>query len=225
MARGSSAGRHRLPSLVGAPLLLILTAVGMPATVGSAIPTPTNGGSGITANVTWNGASIDRAGALPSALSVSLASTAHLWYNWSSYAPVGVGGARPIEVGDARLQMFYFGAVLATRDVVVDHPLPLLSGAIDMAWSPGGFAYLLEGAYRMTASLLDPNGSTLWSESFFIHAIAPYDVAAALPALLLIIGVYELYSLVRSGRHARSKGRPGRTPPAPAENPPAPEGE
>ncbi|MGD0250566.1 MAG: hypothetical protein ABSB97_06755, partial [Thermoplasmata archaeon] len=78
-----------------------------------------------------------------------------------------------------------------------------------------------EGLFGLTASILASNGTTVWSENFFIKATAPYSILAALPIILGIIGIWELYSVARSGRQAAfsGKGKPPASPPPPPTTP------
>lgn len=162
------------------------------------------GGNGVSANVTWNGVNVCPYSSASSALGVDFSKTEDLHFNWSS----SPGSA--VSVYDARLQMFYFGFALQTRDQFVTPP-QTGGGSFDMNWTPGVLTYVLEGLYKLTASLEAPNGTTVWSEDFFVRASAPYSVLAVLPILLLAIAIYEVYALATAGRHAV----PSRRPPAP----------
>ncbi len=186
----------------------------------SATPAPTSrpAGVSITSTVTWNGVNVDTASGVSSALSINLAQQANLRYNWS----VVLLAEGPITVTDARLQMFYFGYAVASRDVTVSNPTPSLGGTIVLNWTPISVSYVLSGVYRLTASLLVANGSTAWSENFFVRGTAAYGILAALPIILVLIAVYELYLLARSGRFAAlGRAAPAPTPP-PASPPPPP---
>jgi hypothetical protein len=134
-----------------------------------------------------------------------------------------VSSAAPVNVSDARLQMFYFGYAVSTRDELRTNPLASSHGNIPLSWAPLSIDYLLEGAYRMTASILAPNGTTLWSETFYVRGTAPYGVGALIPIVLIILIVYEVYALVRSGRYVMLGRPPAAPPPAapPAATPPA----
>ncbi len=176
---------------------------------------------GVAGNVTWNGANICTSTSSSSALSVDLSQTDHLRYNWS------VSAGPSLNITDARLAMFYFGFPVATRDVTQTGARVSTSGTIAMDWTPGAISFVLAGLYSLTASLLDSNGTTVWSESFFVNVTAPYTILAVLPIVLLLIAVYEIYSVARSGRQA-ALGRkappspPRETPPAEPTETPAP---
>jgi hypothetical protein len=162
--------------------------------------------SGVSGDVTWNGVDISTLGSISSALSIDFSQSANLYYNWSNVPAPGIN--------DARLQMFYFGFAVATRDVSLSAPLQ--SGHVPLNWTPLSIGYVLEGVYRLTASVIAPNGTTMWSEDFYVRGNAPLGVLAVIPIVLLIIAVYEIYALVRSGRYAAL----GRKPAAPPETPP-----
>ena len=175
------------------------------------------GGNGVSANVTWNGVNVCPYSSASSALGVDFSKTEDLHFTWSA-----VPGSAA-SVYDARLQMFYFGFALQTRDQFVTPP-QTGGGSFDMNWTPGVLTYVLEGLYKLTASLEAPNGTTVWSEDFFVRANAPYSVLAVLPLLLLAIAIYEVYALVTAGRHAVPARRPPSPPaPEPSDAPAAPE--
>ena len=163
---------------------------------------------GISANVTWNGIDVCSGSSASSALSVDFSQSASVVFHWTAAA-----GTR-LDLDDARLTMDYFGFALDTRDVVQSGSVPQSNGSFPMDWNPGVLTYVLEGVYGVTASLFASNGTSVWSESFFVKATAPYAILAALPLLLIFLGVYEVYELARSGRHAAPRARPPASPPA-----------
>ncbi len=170
---------------------------------------------GVSANVTWNGTNICTAGSSSAALPIVFTQNAHVVFNWSS------AGGRLLSVTDARLAMNYFGFAIATRDVgSITPPGPAgnPSGTFVMDWNPGALTYLLAGLYSVTATLFASNGSTVWSDTFYVKAIAPYTLLAGIPIILILIAVAELYSVARSGRAAAAgrKAPNGAAPAAPA---------
>lgn len=169
-------------------------------------PNPLNG---VVAHVTWNGVDVCSYSSPSSSLGVSFANSADVHYVWSS-AP-GAG----IAIDDARLSMQYFGFALTTRDVF-SSTAETPSGSFDMNWTPGVLTYVLEGMYELTASLIAPNGSALWTENFYVTVTAPYVILAALPLVMIVLAIYEVYSLARSGQQAALTRRP-EAPPPPAE--------
>jgi len=175
-------------------LLIGVPAPGKASSTSSAVPAASSGGVAYT--VTWNGADVSTAGSASSAMSIDLTQSANLVYYWNVTT-----GAAPVTIKDARLQMYYLGFAVSTRDQVLSNPTPG-SGSIPLSWTPVSVAYLLEGVYRLTASFLAPNGTTMWSENFYVRGTAPLGILAILPIVILIIVVYEVYMLVRSGRYA-----------------------
>lgn len=164
--------------------------------------------------VTWNGVDVSTASSASSALSITLDQSASINYSWST----------PVTISDARLQMFYFGYAVSTRDQIVTNPPTNSPGHIPLDWTPVSVAYLLEGVYKLTASFIAPNGTTMWSENFYVRGTAPLGVLAILPIVLLLIVVYEIYGLVRSGRYVelgRKTGGPPPPSPPPSSPPPA----
>jgi hypothetical protein len=169
---------------------------------------PAASGGPIRAYVTWDGTNVTSATTASSALSTNFASTITLVYHWSSTSDY--------TVSDARLQMFYFGYALSTRDVVDSNPQPTNNGTFTMAWQAGALDYLLEGTFRLTVSLLTPTSTALWSQDFYVHAAAPLNVLAAIPIILVLIVVYETYGLLTSGREPAPPKEPRPTAPAPS---------
>jgi hypothetical protein len=164
--------------------------------------------SSFSATVTWNGVNVNTAGSAASALSVDFSNSANVLFNWTT--PTGA-----VNPNDARLQMIYFGFALATRDVVNSGNGG--SRAV-LNWTPGALVYVLEGVYEITASLVAPDGSTVWSENFFVHSTAPFSIGAVLPIVLIVIIIWELYSVATSGRQVLLSKR-GKAPPSKPEEP------
>jgi len=194
------------------------------------VPAPARGSPSAASNtppaqytVTWNGGDVSSAGSASSALVVDFTQQANLLFSWNLTSP------NTADVSDARVQMYYFGFAVATRDQILTNPVPRGSGTIPLSWTPLSVAYLLEGVYRITASFIAANGSTLFSENFYVRDNAPFGVVAILPIVLIVIVLYEVYGLARSGRYAmlgrapkvagpgaeppKSGGRPTETPP------------
>jgi len=199
--------------LVAALGLLVLLPTGtMGASSGPSSPVVVSAAAGpgsVTANVTWNGVNVNTAGGASSALSIDFSKSANVTFTWNT--PTGA-----VNPTDARLEMIYFGFALSTRDVV-NTGTAVVHFAV-MTWTPGALVYVLEGVYEIKASLLTPNGSSVWSENFFVRASAPLSIFAALPIILIALIVWELYSVARSGRQAML-GQKGKTPPTTPEEP------
>ena len=193
--------RARLDLAVGIALLLIGEALlpALAATPASA-PAPRLNDGPILGAVTWNGRNVSTAATDASPLSVSFGGVVDVHYTWTVRS---AGNGEMATISDARLEMVYFGAALSTRDQVASVPVVASNGSFDMAWDPGLLRYVLAGNYQLIASLLAPNGTTMWSESFFVHENAPYEVLAALPTLLVVLLLYEFYAVAVTGRKAK----------------------
>lgn len=178
----------------------------------------------MSANVTWNGENIGRAASASNAFSFGSSTAVDMRFDWS--VPSGL---LPSPVATARVQMFFMGFGIATRDVTQGHLPNATSGVIDLYWNGTGLlADLIEGNYQVTASLLDKAGSSLWSENFFVSLVAPYHVLAASPIILLIVAIYEIVVLATARRGekitgAPPKGRKGHTPDAAGAKPGEPD--
>jgi len=166
--------------------------------------------AGTAYTVTWNGDNVDSYGTLSAARSIDFTQSVSLNYNWT--------GSVPVTISDARLQMFYFGFAMSTRDQIVNNPVAKATGSIPLSWTPLSINYVLEGVYKLTASFLAPNGTTMFSENFYVRGNAPLGFLAVVPIVLLLIAIYEVYGILRSGRYAMVGRKPAAPPP---EAPPA----
>jgi hypothetical protein len=206
-----ASSRRRLGALLvlgGTLLALLLPSFALAAPLAGSGATP----SGIpaqtaptTPTVTWNGVNVNSAGSASSAFTITFNQAITVNYSWSPTAYPGVN--------DARLQMLYFGFPISTRDVPPVGNVATATSAT-MSWTVGALQYVFEGVFGITASLLN-GSSTLWSENFYVRLVAPFSILSALPILLLVIGLYEVYALARSGRQAGIRKKAAATP-APA---------
>jgi hypothetical protein len=202
-----------LVSLLVASGFFVLATPSLPrADARLGLSSATSAGGPIRAYVTWDGTNISTATSDGSAQAVNFASTITLHYYWSSTSLY--------TISDARLQMYYFGFALSTRDVLISNPQPANNGTFTMTWAAGAIDYLLEGTYRLTATLLTPTGDSLWSQNFYIHASAPLDILAAIPIILVLIALYEVYGLLTCGRQSGGAGKAKPSPPA-SDTPPS----
>ncbi|MGI0155101.1 MAG: hypothetical protein ACREDE_03050, partial [Thermoplasmata archaeon] len=161
--------------------------------------TPGSTTQGVTGSATWNGVNIATANTSSSAFHISFNGAVTVVYGWSQ-PPSRAGWS----ISDARLQIFYFGFALATRDITTSSGAT--TGNITMGnWSTGPLQYILEGSFQLTASLLAGNGTTAWSQSFWVDVLAPFAILAALPIVLIVIAIYELYGVATVGKQAALK--------------------
>ncbi len=211
--RSGSKGRgQRFASITLASCLLALLVVpvatlgGLTGSSAAASSGPASS-AGFSATVTWNGANIGNYTSATSAARIGFNAVVDVQYTWNSV----LGDAQRYTISDARLQIFYFGFALATRDVLNSSAGPALAGAFTMNWTTGSLQYILEGSYRLVASLLAPNGTTMWSQTFWVFVAAPFYVGAALPIILIVIILWELYNVATVGKLAtlsRTSGSP-----------------
>jgi hypothetical protein len=211
----------RLVPLASLAALVVVLFVLPGATLGavqtpSATANPSTSGP-IAATVTWNGANVLNYTSPTSAVHIGFNGVVNVHYSWSS----NLGTGALVTINDARLQIFYFGFALATRDVVDSAAVPATSGQFTMNWSTGALQYILEGSYRLVASLLAPNGTTMWSQTFWSFVAAPFYIGALLPIVLILIVVWEIYNLATVGRQAALGKRPPSTPSGDSSTPPS----
>ena len=194
---------------VVALLVVPVGALAVPARQSVVTVSPEANASGLIATVTWNGANIATANSSSSAFSLAPGGQAQVVYTWSQ----PVLSVSPWLVDDARLQIFYLGIAVGTRDIYLTTGGS--SGTVDMSnWTYGPLQYLLEGTFLLTASLLAKNGTAAWSESFWVNITAPFYLLAAMPIILLLIAIYEIYALCVSGKNARPPKASGTATPA-----------
>jgi len=219
MTRGGSrgaVGRGLFAVAIGTiGLLLVLPALGAAQTIESApigprSALPTAVGISNPA-VTWNGKPIGDASTQAHAFSIT--TDQRVLVNFSFVVP-------PFgpDVTTARIQALYFGAVISTDQVSTSTTAGVGKGL--MNWTLGTFTYLLAGVYVLSASLVDSNGSTVWSEHFYIDATAPYHIGSGLTIFLIVLGLVELYSILTVGRSVRRRPKTGgKAPPEPWQQP------
>lgn len=216
--------RAKVPRQATLALLLVSVVVGVfliapsGALAAAAAPAPhavatvEPAASGLSAYATWNGVNVATAANASAAFRMSFGANVTVIFYWTQAT-----GSAPIAVDDARLQIFFFGFALGTRDITTvgaaTSPLSMNN------WNTGPLQYILSGTYQLTASLLATNGSTVWSQSFWVNITAPYYILALLPIVLILIAIYEVYALCTVGKYAMI-GRPPKssepTPPSPS---------
>ena len=194
-----------VPALAISALLLVLPALS--ATVGArsdgiSPSVITTGGSTVTGpSVTWNGKDVSGAGSPSSAISIQKGQTALVQFTFDESSATAIG--------NASISVNYLGLVLTTSKTsprVVGGP-PIAAVAV-INWSFGPLYDALEGVFQFTASLLSPNGSTVWSESFYVFTKAPYLLESGAVIVLLVFFVAELYWAASAIRDARRHAQP-----------------
>lgn len=187
------------------PIAASALAGASPAGAPTAAPPVPSSSPGINTIVTWNGFPITLFGSASSALSTYLNTTVRLVYNWTS-APVAGGPPPHYIVTSARLSMLYLGLALPAITDILTNPVPATGGVFTFVWDPAYLHYLIAGLYQFSSTLLDNNGTTVWTENFYVHITAPFYLLTALPLLLVVLIALEAYTLARSGRHAQRPG-------------------
>jgi len=171
-------------------------------------PRPSLGGSFVGIG-TWDGQNLSSASTPAGAFSLQSGDTAAVRLSY-----VGPGAA---QVGNSTLVVTYLGLALTTSRAGA-HVVggPPITGASQINWSFGSLSEALEGVFQLTVSLLFQNGSSAWSESFYVFVKAPYELESGAVVVLLILVAAELYWGLAAIREARKGRRPGSGSTAPA---------
>lgn len=202
---------------VAAPLL------GTAAAFAVQVPSPATGGTFSSSlsrvSVTWAGKNISSAGQPSSAFSLSGSATADVYY-LVSQAPASAA------ISNASLQVFYLGIIITTSKASMQAypggPVGTSDASINFSFGP--LIDALEGVFQFKASLLYANGSTAWSESFYVFVKAPYLLASGAVVVLLVLTVAELYwgaSAIREARRTSQPPKGGVAPPTGGAPPPS----
>ena len=151
------------------------------------------------AAVTMNGAATANATTPAQAIPMSFARPVTLNFTWVTSGPPSSGG--PSAISDARLDVNMFGLALFSRDVIPQSALSPVSGSLNLTADFSGDRYLVSGLYQFTTTLFGQNGSTDFSQSFYVSVTAPFHVVAATIGLGALI-TYELYAVATAGPQA-----------------------
>ena len=173
-------------TLIGTVAAIALL-VAIPSASASAVapgPLPIHVAPGISLkgeSARWDGKNLSTASTASHAFTLGVNQRSLVVFTYD----VPLGGP---NVTTARMQAIYFGAVIST-DQVSTHTNLSGTGSGTMNWTLGTFTYLLAGLYLLTASLVDSNGTTVWSESFYMQASAPYHVGSRLIIFLIVLAL------------------------------------
>jgi len=153
------------------------------------------------ARVLWNGQNVSSASSASSAVSISKGQSVPVLFRFGE-SVVGL-------VRSASLQLTYLGIVLTTSKagafVTTGSPF---QGEAQFNWSFDPLYDALEGVFEFKASLLNATGASLWSETFYVFAKAPYLLESGAVLVLLVLAVAELYWVASAIREARKGARP-----------------
>jgi len=201
--------------LLGLSLLLLPVAAGGPAPLvrpsGVTFPSP---GTGIVATVFWNGAPAAPAHSASSAISTSFANTARVEFTWA-WGGSGLGAT--FAIGEARLNLIFLGQPAWTTGEVFQPARAAAFGSYNQSVDLTGDRYLLEGLYEVQVILFSDSHTEVWSETFFLHAEAPYHLTAVNLGLVGL-AAYSVAELFR-GRRPRAMRSDAVAPPTPPREP------
>lgn len=156
---------------------------------------------GFTASAAWNGEAVAGASSPGSAISTSFGSPINIQFVWSN---VPSPTSASFGITDAVLHVVYLGQNVWTKDQAFNPALASSSGQYNLSSDLTGSRYFVEGLFLVQAVLLSNSQGQVWSESFYVHVVAPYHIVAATIGLGLL-GLYEVIALVRVGPHALPK--------------------
>lgn len=223
LGRSPSAGARWGVALATVAFLLILSAV---PGIARAAPVrtesifgglPSNGTNLINARFTFNGVGVAKASTPTNAISAVWETPFNATYTWPA-----TGTSAPVGVQSAVLQIWYFGAVIASRSEALTGSAQT-SGTIHLTSDYSQNRYLIQGLFALKADLDSANGTVLWSQSFYIQIMEPYDLVITNVGLVILI-IYEIYAVVTSGRSERPRAPKTEKPTEPtseaAETPP-----
>lgn len=226
--RGSVSGRA-VRTRFSAPILLALVLL-LPILAGTGLGSastsrPTlaaaSGSAASEVQVAADGHPTAGASSVSSAVVISLNKPVNVTFTYATATGTGLA-ASGISVGVARLQLIVFGVAAGVKELDLSNVHPSTSGTISVIGDYSYAQYLIEGVYLMHAFLFDPNGSTLYSESFYVKVHATYDLTVITVAFAVLL-LYEVYTvatlgsarsvanLVKSAETVR-KGGPGTSP-------------
>lgn len=164
----------------------------------------------VNPGATWDGKPLSDASSQANAFSIR--TDQQIYVNFSYTAPLHAP-----NISVARIQALYFGVVISTDQVSTSTILHegVGQGTGLMKWSLGDFTDLLAGVYLLTASLVDSNGTTVWSTNFYIDATPAYHIASGLIIFLLLLGLVEIYYIATVGRPVKRPPKSSGSPPTP----------
>ncbi len=194
-------GGRLLPLLAVGFLFLLLAPYGTTLLEAAAAPAPavTPASSALTTTVLWNSVNVDTAPNAASAIAWTFDDVATVQFTWT-------GAAGGPSVSQAFLVILFLGFPAYTKQEVEATALPSTGGTISMTYDLTSFKWYLQGLYQVHAYLADPNGTSLWSEYFYVRVAQPYDIVVATVGLLLLT-IAELYMIATVGPRAADKIR------------------
>ena len=203
-------GGRLLPLIALGFLFLLVAPYGTALLAAASTPTPavTPASSSISGTVLWDSTNTNTAPNAASAISWTFDNVATVQFTWT-----GPSGGQ--SVSQAFLVVLFLGFPAYTKQEVEATPLPSSGGTISMTYDMTAFRWYLQGLYQVHAYLENPNGTSLWSEYFYVRVAQPYDIVVATVGLLLLL-IAELYMIATVGPRAADKLRKPTTPSTPS---------
>lgn len=189
-------------------LLVLLVLSTLPAGLSAPVRMASSGP--ITASVAFNGVNVDSHDSLGSAISTSFSGAFSTAFTWTA------SGSAPVTVTQAEIQLLFFGAAVGTSSGSF---VKLGSNAYTLSSDFTQNNYLYEGVYEIQATLSD-NGTTLFTQDFFVWVQATNHLTIVNVLLILII-LLEIYEIAALSRIKTPKKPTGAAPtPSPSTTPP-----
>ncbi len=182
-----------------------------------ALPPPVRAASSgpLTATILFDGVNIANHGTVGSAIVTNFSGAFSTAFTWT---PTGTGG---LTVTQAEIQLLFFGTAIGTSSGAF---LKLGPNSYTLSSDFTQNRYIYEGVYEIVATLSN-NGTTLYSQSFFVW-IQATDHLTIVNIVLILLLILEIYEVAALGRMKVPK-QPAATPPsggpaaiAPATTPP-----
>ncbi len=201
--------RGALRAALIASSLVLLGFVVLSNSAAAATPAPlqSSGNNAVSAVVSFNGVPVATHDSLSSAIVTHFSGQFTTVFEWAS-----VGA--PAYVNQGQVSILFFGASIGTSAVSVSQTG---SGTITLNNSFSQNQYLYEGVYDLHAVLTD-NGSTVFSENFFVWVQATDHLTVVNIVLLLII-LLEIYEIAVLGSVKKAAAQLGLKPKSPPANP------
>jgi hypothetical protein len=192
----------------GAALTLWVLLVSLPSVGAEPDPTPMSFSAGplpptVQGALSFNGVDVRGHGTPGTAITSAASSPGYFDFAWTA---VGGKFGTPafVAVAAARVQVEYLGVIVSTQSAVESPPIVGSAGSANVTADASWAQYLTEGVYYLTGQLVGPNGTTIWSEGFFVHVEAQYHVTLANAGLASAAG-WQLFAVLRArvwGPHA-----------------------
>jgi hypothetical protein len=168
-------------------------------------------GNAFSAKLLWNGVDASTAPTPSSAITWSFSTVSTAQFVWH-------GGSNGTTISQAFLVIVFLGLPGYTKQQVESPALPSAGGGINMSYDASQFQWFLQGLYQLHGYLQNPNGSTVWSETFYVRTTQPLTVVSI--GLIALIAA-ELYMIATVGPRALDRARrPSRSSQPPTDGPP-----